>query len=366
MTGNATADLIHGRDIGKQLAALAADEPGRLYATEGDRRLTVGDLNALTDRVAAALTDAGVTPGARVALSLPNSLLHVSVVFAVVRLQALWVPMNTKLKGTPLSHLLCESRATHLIAEDGSDIAAAVDADRHDRHGLNLESGSVLPDETEATTRVWRCDSGVQDMDAVADTSLVMYTSGTTGAPKGVRVSQTMWRAATVGVIEVTGVQPGDVLYLWEPIFHIGGAQMLLLPLYAEASLALTTRFSASRFWSEVCRTGATHIHYLGGILQILLHLPPSPQERQHRVRVAWGAGATPAVWEACRRRFGFALHECYGMTETSSIATVNRGNPDHGWEHRCPGSTCASLANGLPNLGRSPRSSSAGRSPAC
>lgn len=103
-----------------------------------------------------------------------------------------------------------------------------------------------------------------------------------------------MLRAAAAGAIEVTDVRPGDLIYLWEPIFHIGGAKVLLLPLYADVALALTRRFSASRFWSEVRQAGAIHIHYLGGALQILPRRRArssrgSPSRWRTRVRPADG-----------------------------------------------------------------------------
>ncbi|WP_205710811.1 AMP-binding protein [Isoptericola sp. BMS4] len=330
MSVTTPAQVIGGRDVSAELSALAAERPDRLYATAGDRRVTVGELDAEVDRVRDALVAAGVGVGARVAVALPNTVAHVAVVFALVRVGALWVPLNPKLRGAPLAHLLDDSGATHLVAEGGADVVGAVVADLREREGAAaLGPGVAVAQDAGATTDLWALPG--RDGGAVQDTSLLLYTSGTTGPPKGVRVSQTMLRAAAVGALEVTDARPGDVLYLWEPIFHVGGAQTLLMPLYADVSLALARRFTASGFWADVVRTGATHVHYLGGILQILLGRPPSELERRHRVRVAWGAGATPAIWEQCRERFGVAVHECYGMTETSSIVTVNKEGPGQG-----------------------------------
>ncbi|SKC70834.1 AMP-binding protein [Krasilnikoviella flava] len=328
MSATTPTQVIDGRDIAAELAALVADRPGRLYAVAGERRVTVGELDAAVDRVREVLADAGIGRGARVAVALPNTVEHVVVVFALVRAGVLWVPLNPRLKGAPLAHLLHDSGATHLVAERGDDVVAAVAASRPG-HEEGLGAGITVADEAGTATQLWRL--GDAPGGVVPGTSLLLYTSGTTGPPKGVRVSQSMLRAAAVGALAVTDARAGDVLYVWEPIFHVGGAQTLLMPLYADVSLALARRFSASGFWGDVVRTGATHVHYLGGILQILLQRPVTALERGHRVRVAWGAGATPAIWEECRRRFGFAVHECYGMTETSSIVTVNTEGPDQG-----------------------------------
>ncbi|MEN5072951.1 AMP-binding protein [Isoptericola cucumis] len=339
-----TTQVIAGRDVAEELAALAAHRPDRLYAVAGGRRVTVADLDAAVDRVCEVLADAGIGQDARVAVALPNTVEHVATVFALLRRGALWVPLNPRLKGAPIAHLLRDSGATHLVAQDGADVVGAVAAVWQEEHGAGLDDGAVLavddasPVAAEAggaggrpgtVTRLQRLPGAPGG--AVPGTSLLLYTSGTTGPPKGVRVSQSMLRAAAVGALEVTRARAGDVLYVWEPIFHVGGAQTLLMPLYEDVSLALARRFSASGFWADVVATGATHVHYLGGILQILLQRPASELERRHRVRVAWGAGATPAIGEEARRRFGFAVHECYGMTETSSIVTVNPDGPDQG-----------------------------------
>jgi crotonobetaine/carnitine-CoA ligase len=151
-----------------------------------------------------------------------------------------------------------------------------------------------------------------------------MYTSGTTGRPKGVLLSHRMLQLCGEAAALASGAGEGDVLYLWEPMFHIGGAQMLVLPLIRNVTLAIAERFSVSRFWADASATGATHIHYLGGILQMLLKQPPLPADRSHRVRIAWGGGCPRQVWRPFEARFGVEIRECYGMTECSSITTLN------------------------------------------
>jgi crotonobetaine/carnitine-CoA ligase len=151
-----------------------------------------------------------------------------------------------------------------------------------------------------------------------------MYTSGTTGRPKGVLVSHRMLRLSGEAVALVSAVQPGDVMFMWEPLYHIGGAQMIVLPLIRDVTLALVEHFSASRFWSQVTSYHATHIHFLGGILQILLKQPPSALDRTHGARIAWGGGCPREIWRPFEERFGIEIRECYGMTECSSITTYN------------------------------------------
>jgi crotonobetaine/carnitine-CoA ligase len=96
------------------------------------------------------------------------------------------------------------------------------------------------------------------------------------------------------------------------------------LPLIRRVTLALVERFSASRFWGEVQAQRASHIHYLGGILQILLKQPESSIDRAHGARIAWGGGCPREVWSRFVQRFGVEIRECYGMTECSSVTTYN------------------------------------------
>lgn len=318
---------MHGPALSAALRTLAAREPDRLYLKDAGAPVTTAELHRLVQLMAEQLRSRGVTADSRVALSLPVGSDHVVSIFALLELGALWIPLNTQLIGTPLAHQLQDSGATHIIA----DTAAALTQEPavRDAGSTAVFAGAlshpvffvVLAGEHLTT----------QQTDERAGACLLMYTSGTTGPPKGALVTETMLRAAVLGALEVSAPVANDVFFVWEPLFHIGGAQVVFLPLFAEVSLALVPRFSASRFWEDVRAYDATHIHYLGGVLQILLQLPLDPVERDNRVRIAWGAGATPEVQAACRERYTFALHECYGMTEASSIVTVNADDQEGG-----------------------------------
>jgi crotonobetaine/carnitine-CoA ligase len=159
---------------------------------------------------------------------------------------------------------------------------------------------------------------------APLDTLCLIYTSGTTGAPKGVVFTHRMMRIASEGTLTVSDVRSGDRMFVWEPLCHIGGAQMLLVPFLQQTELHIVERFSSSKFWQQVEAAQATHLHYLGGVLDILTQLPPTAQPAHHTLRVAWGAGVSPRAWNGILARLKLSLRECYGMTEGSSFTTVN------------------------------------------
>jgi carnitine-CoA ligase len=310
------------------LAELAVEFPDRLFLCFGHRDVRFAQMQHDVLCVASALADVGVGQGSRVVLALENSVEHVALVFALFRLGAVWVPVNPKSRGDPLGHLLRDAAPSHVVTRAASEIARQIA-----RSGLIAEDafqGHAVRG-LHRDLAVLRSAPERRDQITGAEVAAIMYTSGTTGPAKGVIVTRQMLWAAALGCLVVTEARHGDVLYVWEPLYHIGGAQLLLLPLVAEISLALAPAFRARRFWADVAAAGATHIHYLGGILQILQKQRPSPAERSHRVRIGWGAGATGPLYQACAERFGIRLHECYGMTETSSIVTVNKRGPEYG-----------------------------------
>ncbi|WP_309082288.1 AMP-binding protein [Zhihengliuella sp.] len=335
-------EFIHGPGFSEALGRLARTEPDRVYLRDRERSLTAAELNLRVDDAAARLRELGVGPTSRVGLALPVGIDHVVLIFALLRLRALWLPLNTQLKGEPLLHQLRDSGATDVVAESAGPFLEQLARSRpaqEPRAAADLRlhgTGGGVTDDAAGDAAGGRLSlvslaAPAADQGDRGDAALLIYTSGTTGPPKGVLVSETMLRAAVLGALEVTEPEKGDVFYVWEPLFHIGGAQVVFIPLYREVALALAPKFSASRFWRDVVDFSVTHIHYLGGVLQILLQLPATDAERANRVRVAWGAGATPEVRAACAQRYGFALHECYGMTETSSIVTFNRHESDGG-----------------------------------
>lgn len=314
------------------LRRAASEDGDRTYAVDAGGTCTIAGLQQLVETMTDELTAVGVHAGSRVAVALGNSVEHVAVVFATLRVGAIWVPLNTRLKGMALEHQLLDAEVTHLVATPGTDLVDELHRRVAGTGAETVAPARVLPTRPGAwEVAAWRLPTSGDPEPLPEGVVSVMYTSGTTGPAKGVLVTHSMLLAAAYGCIETTDPRAGDVFYVWEPLFHIGGAQLMVLPLLAPMSLAMSKGLSTSRFWQEAAACGATHIHHLGGVLQMLLNRPPHAAERAHSVRVTWGAGATEAIWEIVEERFGISVHECYGMTETSSIVSVNKQGPLQG-----------------------------------
>ncbi|WP_287495821.1 AMP-binding protein [Pandoraea sp. CB10b_02] len=268
----------------------------------------------------------GLVPGDRVAVMLGNSAAQVALIYALMLSGLVWVPVNTRLKGDGIEYLLGHAKPKLLIAEPAFsevlDAGVALATRQPGHHGPTVVRRML----SEVMTQAGAFAGAVPRAAEVTPASVlcVIYTSGTTGAPKGVLFTHRMMRIASEAALQVANARDGDRLFLWEPLCHIGGAQMLLLPFLADVEMHVVERFSASRFWQQCEAAQATHLHYLGGILDILMQLPREAQPARNSLRVAWGAGVSASAWRATSERLQCALRECYGMTECSSFATLN------------------------------------------
>ncbi|NWU73952.1 S27A3 protein, partial [Pterocles burchelli] len=153
-----------------------------------------------------------------------------------------------------------------------------------------------------------------QDM---SDTSLYIFTSGTTGLPKAARVSH-LKSIMCLGFYELVGASGRDVVYLALPLYHMAGSLLGIVGCIGiGATCVLKEKFSASQFWDDCRAEGVTVFQYIGELCRYLVNQPQRPGEREHGLRLAVGSGLRPDVWQSFRQRFGdIRIVETYGMTE--------------------------------------------------
>ncbi len=316
------------RTIRQLLESRARRTPDDVFAICEDREIDFRTLEKSVYQLANGFSKIGIRPGQRVAVMLNNHVDHVFTFFALSALGAVWVPVNVNLRGGSLEWILTKALPRAIIAEAeywglleslSSALLLEAVALRGASAGLLKSAGAMdyavvagedsLPP---ATTP------------AIHDTRAIMFTSGTTGMPKGALMTERMLRTCAIGAGIAADVQAGDVFLLWEPIYHSAGAEMCVLALQESITLAIVPRFSASRFWDQVHRYRVTKLHYLGGVLEILLKPALRPDDRSHSITLAFGAGCPPRIWEAFEQRFGIRIREVYGLTEGSGFTTLN------------------------------------------
>jgi len=306
--------------LAQALVRAGQTRPDEIYCHfEGDA-LHFGQLLEMATKIARFLADENVSSCDRVAVMMPNSRTSLALIFGLAVGGLVWVPVNTRQRGDGLRYILEHSQPA-LVMVDDSLLATVEDALPD---GMRCIPASHIDQALSGSDRRTVDSTAFAAPPTPEQIFAIMYTSGTTGPPKGVQVTHQMLHICSEGTLLVSDVRDGDVMLTWEPIFHIGGAQLLMVPMLKQVTLAFVSHFSASQFWTQAKRYGATHIHYLGGILQMLLKQPETNLDRTHGVRIAWGGGCPPEIWNEVIDRFNLSIRECYGMTECSSITTVN------------------------------------------
>lgn len=318
-------ETVHG------LLDRRAEEQGDApFLTFEDRRWSFAAFARATARVAAGLAAAGVGHGDKVAIMLSNRPEFLLSWFALSRLGAVEVPVNTAHRGAVLHHILAQADCTALIVETAfAEQLCAVLAELPLLHTLIVVDGGdagawprpVVRFAALADTPPLPDPASVAGDDALA----IVFTSGTTGASKGVVLPQAYALRQAEIIVDACAYGAADCLYNALPLFH-GNAQFLstMPALLAGARMVLARRFSASAFWEDVRRHGCTEFNYIGGILPILMKAAPSPDDARHGLRLMMGAGCPADLLDAFERRFGVKLVEGYGMSEIG-IPFINR-----------------------------------------
>ncbi|KAF2754524.1 fatty acid transporter [Pseudovirgaria hyperparasitica] len=158
----------------------------------------------------------------------------------------------------------------------------------------------------------------------------LLYTSGTTGLPKATRV--TVQRELMTGYImaRYLKLKPGERMFTCLPLYHGTGHGLCVTPsIHGGSTIVLSRKFSHKTFWPEVRESKATILQYVGELCRYLVNAPPSPLDCQNSVKMAWGNGMRPDVWEPFRQRFGIeTINELYAATDSlgKSSLNANRG----------------------------------------
>jgi long-chain acyl-CoA synthetase len=304
--------------ITDRLYARAEEQPDAVFLYYGERVITFGDMAAMVSVEAAQLADRGVRAGHHVALFCGNRPAFLVAWFALAEIGAVTVPLNTALVGDGLRYSLTQSESTLLVIEPELLDAIRADLDELERHlPLRLiEEAMEFAPPTALARRHHSAGDG--------DLNAILYTSGTTGLPKGAMIPSGNLLQAGDDMVDSLGLSAADRIMVFLPLFH-ANPQMygVASALAVGCSLILLKRFSASEFLPAARRYGATGFTFVGTVLAILDKRLPDP-DRNHSLRFGVGGGAAPLVWRALEERFGFTVHELYGMTETGGWVTMN------------------------------------------
>ncbi|MGN7135013.1 class I adenylate-forming enzyme family protein [Rhodococcoides corynebacterioides] len=292
--------------------------PDRPCVSDSTRALTNADVGAEVARLADRLTTAGVRPGDVIAALLPNRVEVVTTMYAAWFAGAALTPINPALTDDEVVYQLRDSAAVVIV---GDERAVAVAAQ------LGITAIDVTIDDGPG----WRTrdEPAVGHPDVVRspeDVALVVYTSGTTGRPKGCVLTHRNIDRMSAAVIAICGLTENDRSLLVLPLFHCNGLVVgTVAPLRAGGDVHIAPRFSPETFWQNVSEVRPTYFSAVPTMYSLLADLGPTQHDlRSLRFAVCGAAPMPTALIATCETLFGIPIAEGYGLSECTVAATMN------------------------------------------
>ncbi len=316
------------------LSETAQSSPDRPAALFAGGQLTYRELDQASNRLAAALATAGIRPGDPVALQLPNIPQFLVSYFGILKAGGVVVPLNVMLQAPEVAFHLSDSGARILItwagvlAEAAKGAGAAgldqVYAVGHADDSAAGDSGGAVPFERLLDAEEPHFEMATREP---SDTAVIVYTSGTTGRPKGAELThiQLYMNADIPG--RLFDVSPGDVVITVLPLFHVFGLSSILnICVRFGCTMSLLPRYTPGAVLTAMARDRVTIFEGVPTMFADLLSQPDleSYDLSSLRIAISGGASIPSPVLDAFEERFGLVILEGYGMTETASTITFN------------------------------------------
>lgn len=311
-----------------------ADHPFLIH--EG-RRVTYAEFDRASSRAANALRALGVQKGDRVTLAMGNSVEYLVAAFGALKAGAVYNPVNPALGAKELSYILGHADPRVLLT-DAANLPAILSKDLAlpaativGVHGLDAAAAAEAA--AASGKRVVSFDEALARAESLPpltitadDPSTLLYTSGTTGNPKGVLFHHRSTGAAGKHFLESLSIGENDTILAVTPLFHGNAWGAAVTALTAGGTIAYPRAFRASEFWPLVRDSHATVLFTLGTILAILLTQEASELEKENPLRVILGLGSAP-IRDRVIERFGVGdVAECFGSTDAGVVTITPLG----------------------------------------
>jgi fatty-acyl-CoA synthase len=297
----------------------------------GELEFTKGEFNIRVNRLAHAFQEAGLRKGDRVAVLMANSHVFMEILQALCKLGATMVPLNFRLAAPELEFILNDSEPVMLIYSPEflpvvEQLRGKVPSIR--QYVCELEGGA----EADPQYEPWVANQSEEEPEPDAEVTLddpefIMYTSGTTGRPKGAVVLQGNIQWNCVNTIHIYSLGNEDVAIACAPMFHVGGLGVSAIPsLYVGSKLVIQRFFNPSELFTLIERERATTVFGIPVMFLFMTQVPEFETADLSSLRyfLAGGSPCPRPLIEAYMKR-GVTFAQGYGMTETAPAITVLR-----------------------------------------
>jgi len=336
LKGLSERDLAQDMSWAELLEERAGMVPDKTFLLYRHERFTYAQMDAGANRVANFLLKHGGGKGLGLGLFMKNSPRFLDLFFGAQKIGMYLVPLNPELKGDNLAYVIEHSDISFLaldaeqiggftpIISDVKLKGVIVNDIEAENQGFPLPADAIRLSEAYASgTSTVKPTVGYNKNDMC----LIMYTSGTSGRRKGVVYRYYNTQVKKLSIMGRIIISADDICYT--PLSLIHGNAMFLtvtVAMAAKATVALSRKFSASKFWDEVRAYHATTFNTLGSMIPILMKQPPKPNDADNKVRFVLSAACPAEMWEAFEKRFGVKIYEGYGAVDGGGKAIMNFG----------------------------------------
>ena len=320
------------------LDASSRNHPDRTAIVAGDARLTYAQVDAAANQVANLLVDRGVRPGDKVAVSAPNIPAFTVVYYGILKAGATVVPLNILLKAREIAYHLADSDATAYFAYDGTaDLPIGVAA----REGFELTDSCstfvpIVADDGAGLSWLAGQSATFETVERDDDdTAVILYTSGTTGQPKGAELRHRNLRDNALAACEVAGsdATAPDVYLAVLPLFHtFGQTNIQNGAMVMGGTVVMIERFAADVALATILRERVTFFAGVPTMYWGLLQAAGPAEDADGvrldgllRIAISGGAALPGEIHKQFKERFGVTILEGYGLSETSPLVSLAR-----------------------------------------
>lgn len=298
--------------------------PEKTAMVFGAERISFEEWNRRANQFGHALLQLGIVKGDRIALNLPNCPEYEIAFIGATRIGAVPTPLNPSYKAREVQHQINDSGATVLVTHSslvGTDESAGAELPAL-RHTVIVGGGAGKELSSFANLIASQPDTAPDRIVGMDELAALPYSSGTTGASKGVMLTHRNLVSNALQFVQATATTEADSLILFLPLYHIYGVALMATAMASGARQVILPRFDLNEAVRVIQAEQVTELYVVPPIMQALLRAPELLPEHFASLRFLMSAAAplAPEIARRIRQRFGFRVIQAYGMTEASPL----------------------------------------------